>query len=89
MLGRRADGKHPGIEDGLLGSGDDPVEAAGAEHAARQALELGGHALLKCGALGGGRAAAAAQMTSNSAAVSSQFVHDGVLHFYHSSLAAF
>jgi hypothetical protein len=48
VLGAGADRTHPRIEDGLLTRGDDPVQSAGAEHAARQALELGGHALLKC-----------------------------------------
>jgi hypothetical protein len=41
------------------------VQTAGAEHAARQALELGGHALLKRGALRWRQRCA--QMTSSSA----------------------
>jgi hypothetical protein len=52
VLRTRADREHPGIEDGLLGGGDNPVEDAGADRVARQALELGGHALLKRRTLG-------------------------------------
>jgi hypothetical protein len=48
VLGSGADREHAAGEDGLLRGGDDPVQSAGAERAARQALELGGHALLKC-----------------------------------------
>ena len=38
-----------------MAGGDDPAQSAGAEHAAWQALELGGHALLKRVALGRGQ----------------------------------